>query len=142
MLFDPNEWSKDGSVSLGGWNVSWDGKLVAYQVHRNNSDEATLHVMDVATGKVSEVDVIEGGKYAHASWTPKGDGFYYTWLTTDPSVKEADRPGHAEVRFHKIGEDPKKDRTVRERTGDPSTFVSGHLSRDEIFMREPLGTNR
>ena len=29
VLFDPNEWSKDGSVSLGGWQVSWDGKLVA-----------------------------------------------------------------------------------------------------------------
>jgi prolyl oligopeptidase len=134
VLFDPNEWSKDGSVSLGGWSASWDGKLVAYQVHHNNSDEATLHVMDVATGKVSDVDVIEGGKYAYASWTPKGDGFYYTWLTTDPAVKEADRPGYAEIRFHKLGEDPKHDRTIRERTADPSTFLSTYLSRDGHWL--------
>jgi prolyl oligopeptidase len=134
VLFDPNTWSTDGSVGLGGWEVTHDGKLVAYQVHKNNSDEATLHVMDVATGKVSDVDVIEGAKYAHASWTPRGDGFYYTWLTTDPAVKDADRPGFAEIRFHKLGDDPKKDRTVRERTGDSSTFLSGYVSRDGHWL--------
>jgi prolyl oligopeptidase len=134
VLFDPNTWSTDGSVTLGGWSVSWDGKRVAYQVHKNNSDEATLHVMEVETGKVSDVDVIEGGKYAHASWTPKGDGFYYTWLTTDPAIKDADRPGYAEIRFHKLGEDPKKDAIIRERTGDPSTFLSGYLSRDGHWL--------
>jgi prolyl oligopeptidase len=57
--------------------------------------------MDVATGKKSEVDVIEGAKYASASWTPRGDGFYYTWLPTDPKIPVADRPGFAEVRFIK-----------------------------------------
>ncbi|HZF54385.1 MAG TPA: prolyl oligopeptidase family serine peptidase [Polyangiaceae bacterium] len=134
VLFDPNEWSKDGSVSLGGWQVSWDGKTVAYQVRKNNSDEATLYLMDVATGKKSEVDVIEGAKYASASWTPSGDGFYYTWLPTDPNIPVADRPGFAEVRFHKVGEDPKKDAVIRERTGDPTKFVSAYISKDGRFL--------
>ena len=134
VLFDPNTWSADGSVTLGGWSVSWDGKRVAYQVHKNNSDEATLHVMDVATGKISDVDTIEGAKYAYASWTPKGDGFYYTWLTTDRTIKDADRPGYQEVRFHELGKDPTKDRVVRERTGDPSTFLSGYVSRDGHWL--------
>lgn len=134
VLFDPNTWSTDGSVSLGGWGVSWDGKTVAYQVHKNNSDDAVLYVMDVATGKKSDIDVIEGGRYAYASWTPKGDGFYYTWLPTDPAIKEADRPGYQEVRFHKLGTDPKKDIVIRERTGDPSTFLSGDLSKDGHWL--------
>jgi prolyl oligopeptidase len=34
VLFDPNEWSTDGSVSLGGWDISWDGKTVAYRSGR------------------------------------------------------------------------------------------------------------
>ena len=72
VLLDPNAWSDDGSAGLGAWSVSWDGKKVAYGKKVNNSDEATLYVMDVATGKVSDVDVIEGAKYAHASWTPDG----------------------------------------------------------------------
>ncbi|APR84299.1 Prolyl endopeptidase [Minicystis rosea] len=134
VLLDPNAWSKDGSVSLGVWSVSWDGKLVAYAERKNNSDEATLYVIDVKTGKKSAVDVIEGAKYATASWTPKGDGFYYTWLPTDPSIKEADRPGYAEVRFHKIGEDPKKDKIVREALHDPTTFLYADLSQDGRFL--------
>lgn len=134
VLFDPNTWSTDGSMSLGGWEPTWDGTKVAYQVHRNNSDEATLHLIDVATGKESAVDVIEGAKYASASWTPKGDGFYYTWLPTDPAVPTSERPGFAEVRFHKVGEDPKKDVTVRERTGNPSVFVGADLSQDGHWL--------
>jgi prolyl oligopeptidase len=134
VLLDPNGWSTDGSVALGVWSPSWDGKFVAYTIRKNNSDEATLYVNDVATGKKSAIDVIEGAKYASASWTPKGDGFYYTWLPTDPSIKEADRPGFAEVRFHKMGEDPKKDRIVREATHDPTSFLHAALSHDGRWL--------
>lgn len=134
VLLDPNTWSADGSVSLGDWRASWDGKLVAYAVRKNNSDEATLHVLDVGSGKVSEVDVIEGAKYAEASWTPRGDGFYYTWLPTDKAIPEPERPGFAEVRFHALGQDPSKDRVVREKTGDPSIFLGASLSRDGHFL--------
>ncbi|WP_437754909.1 prolyl oligopeptidase family serine peptidase [Sorangium sp. So ce1389] len=134
VLLDPNSWSDDGSVSLGGWEVSWDGKNVAYKVQKNNSDEATLHVMDVASGKRSDVDVIEGAKYAYASWTPSGDGFYYVWLPTDPSIPVADRPGYAEVRFHRLGQDPRQDRVVRGKTGDPSTFLNASVSKDGRFL--------
>jgi prolyl oligopeptidase len=134
VLFDPNTWSTDGSSSLGGWSVSWDGKTVAYAVHKNNSDEATLEIMDVATGKKREAESIEGAKYAGASWTPTNDGFYYTWIPTDPAIKEADRPGFAEVRFHKLGDDPKKDAIVHERINDPSSFVGADVSRDGHWL--------
>ncbi len=130
VLFDPNTWSDDGSVALGGWEPSWDGKKVAYKVHPKASDEATLYVMDVASGEKSKVDVIEGAKYASASWTPSGDGFFYVWLPTDPNVKVDERPGYAEVRFHKLGEDPKKDVIWHEKTGDATTFLDPSLSRD------------
>jgi prolyl oligopeptidase len=134
VLLDPNGWSADGSVSLGGWSVSWDGSRVAYSVKKNNSDEATLQVIEVATGKKSEIDVIEGAKYAHARWTPKGDGFYYAYLPTDKSIPVADRPGYTEIRFHKLGEDPKKDALVHEKTGNPKAFLNIYLSKDGRFL--------
>ena len=81
-------------------------------------------------GAVSDVDVIEGAKYAGASWTPDGDGFYYTWLPVDPRIPAADRPGYAEVRFHRLGTDPKKDTVVQEKTGDPTVFQTRTLTRD------------
>jgi prolyl oligopeptidase len=134
VLFDPNTWSTDGSITLRGWQPSWDGKTVAYQVSHNNSDEATMYVMDVATGKKSEVDTIEGAKYASASWTPKGDGFYYTWLPVDPKIPASERPGYAEVRFHKLGTDPKTDQVIHERTGDATTFIGADISRDGHWL--------
>jgi prolyl oligopeptidase len=134
ILLDPNTWSADGSSSLGTWVPSWDGARVAYSVKANNSDEATLYVIDVATGKRSEVDVIEGAKYAEPSWTPKGDGFYYTYLPTDPAIPVAERPGYAEIRFHRLGDDPQRDRLVHEKTGDPQQFVNIELSRDGRFL--------
>src|SRR6185295_19424607 len=134
LLLDPNSWSEDGSVALGEWSVSWDGRRVAYGVKSNNSDEATLHVIDVVTGKKSEIDVIEGAKYASPSWTNQGDGFYYTWIPAPGVVPVADRPGYAEVRFHKLGTDPTKDRVVRERTGDPKTFLTADLSKDGRWL--------
>jgi prolyl oligopeptidase len=134
VLLDPNPWSADGSVSLGVWSVSYDGKTVAYAVKQNNSDEATLTVMDVATGRKSAVDVIEGAKYAWPSWTPSGNGFYYTWVPPVGSVSVADRPGYAEVRFHELGTDPKTDKVVHERTNDPETFISAAVSRDGRWL--------
>lgn len=130
VLLDPNTWSADGSTSLGNWSISPDGRKVAYTVHENNEDEATLHVIDVGTGVESTVDTISGAKYAAASWNKHGDGFYYTWLPSDPAISAAERPGFAEVRFHRLGSDPKSDRVVHEKTGDPSTFIGASTSQD------------
>ena len=136
VLLDPNAWAKDGSVSLGSYEPSLDGKLVAYTKKGNNTDEATIYVIDVATGKDRAVDVIEGAKYGGVSWAPKSDGFYYTFVppVDGKTVTVADRPGFAEMRFHKLGDDPKKDRVVHECTRNPKTFLAGEVSRDGHFL--------
>jgi prolyl oligopeptidase len=134
VLLDPNAWSADLSVSLGTWVPSWNGTKVVFAKRANNSDEATLHVMDVASGKLSEVDVIEGGKYAGPSWTPDGSGFYYEYLPTDATIPVDARPGYTEARFHKLGTDPKTDALVYPRTGDPSTFLGVNLARDGRYL--------
>lgn len=134
VLLDPNAWSPDGSTSLGVWAVSYDGKRVAYTVKTNNSDEATLYVMDVATGKKSDVDVIAGAKYASPSWVPSGKGFYYTLLPPPGAVPTADRPGYAEVRFHALGTDPKADPLVHEKTGDARTFIGAGVGKDGRWL--------
>jgi prolyl oligopeptidase len=135
VLLDPNAMSADGSISVGVVSVSYDGKRVAYQLKANNSDEATLHVIDVQSGKVSDLDTIEGAKYAHPSWTARSDGFYYTWIPpVSDKVTVADRPGFAELRFHKLGTDPRKDPIVFPATGNPQTFLHGELSEDGHWL--------
>ena len=135
ILFDPNDWSADGSKGLHGWFPSYDGKHVAYAVSEHNSDETEMHVIDVATGK-DLPDVIPGTKYAAASWTPDGKGFYYTWVPAPDgkTVTIADRPGFAELRYHALGSDPAKDPIVHEATRDAETFLGGYVSRDGHWL--------
>jgi len=134
VLFDPNTWSTDGSAGLGGWWPSHDGKYVAYAKKLNNSDETTTYIHDVAKGK-DLPDVIPGTKYSDASWTPDGTGFYYTWVPeVSDKVTIADRPGFAEVRYHKLGSDPAKDPVIHEKTGNPQTFIGGGLSWDGRWL--------
>jgi prolyl oligopeptidase len=134
VLFDPNAWSKDGTKGLGGWWPSQDGRYVAYNVKENNADESVMHVYDVVTGK-DLADVIPGTKYAAASWTPDGKGFYYTWVPEPGSeVSVADRPGFAELRFHRLGEAPAKDPVTYPATNNAETFLSGEISRDGHWL--------
>jgi len=134
VLIDPNTLSEDGSIAVSGVSIDWTGERVAYKLSENAADEATLYVMDVATGKVSDRDTIKGARYAHASWTPKGDGFYYTRLPVDPTIPKSELPGHAAVYFHQLGDDPATDRLVHEKTGDPTRFIGASLSRDGRYL--------
>ncbi|HEY3351805.1 MAG TPA: S9 family peptidase, partial [Polyangia bacterium] len=134
VLLDPNGWSADGTVSLGLWAPSWDGRKVAFTKRPNAADEAILHVLDVDSGAISTVDVIPGAKYATPRWTPDSRGFYYEWLPTDPKIPVAERPGYTEIRYHALGADPAADPIIHARTGDPSTFLSAYLSRDGRWL--------
>jgi prolyl oligopeptidase len=134
VLLDPNRLSKDGTISVGAMTPSWDGAKVAYLERANNSDEGVMKVMDVATGKVSERDSIPGLMWTNASWTPAGDAFYYTWLPSKAQVPEKERPGHAEVRLHRLGTDPAKDEIMFPATRDPRTWLGGWISRDGHWL--------
>ena len=142
VLLDPNRMSTDGSVSIGFVKPSWDGKRVAYSIKRNNSDESTLKVLDLDTGK--ESDEIDGAKYADPQWTPKNDGFYYAYLPPLQSgMAVADRPGTTEIRFHKLGTDAKSDALIHPATKNPKTFLGVELARDGklLFVNVRHGWN-
>ena len=134
VLLDPNTWSTDNTISLGVWVPSWDGKKVVFAQKPNAADEATLYVLDVDTGKRSELDVITGAKYASPSWLPDSKSFMYEWLPVDPAIPVSERPGYCEVKIHTLGQDPAKDELIHERTGDPKTFIGGGVSRDGKFQ--------
>ncbi len=134
VLLDPNTMSADGTLSIGVVAPSHDGAKVAYTIRERGGDAATLHVLDVASGTTSAVDVIPGAKYASPEWLPDGSGFYYTRLPQDPAIPVDQLPGHAEIRFHRLGAPPADDPLVHERTGDPSRFLGVSLSHDGRWL--------
>ncbi|MBP7147747.1 MAG: S9 family peptidase [Acidobacteria bacterium] len=134
VLLDPNTMSEDGSISVGVVIASWDGRLVAYTLKQRGADAATLHVLDVDSGVTSEVDRIEGARYAQPAWTPDGAGFYYAGLPVDPSIPVDQLPGYVEIRFHRVGTPASADALVHPRTGDPTRFLGVQLSRDGRWL--------
>jgi prolyl oligopeptidase len=134
VLLDGNTLTAEGTTTLGDWEPSWDGKRLAYILHPNNSDAGVLHVLDVASGKPL-ADTIPGADYTNVSWTPSGDGFYYSWIpsrTGKPS--DADRFALAEARFHHVGSDVASDKRVHEPAGDPRLFVGAAISHDGHWL--------
>ena len=134
VLLDPNHWAPGDRTSLGIWVPSPSGKRLAFSTKPNAADEATLHVLEVDTGRWSTLDDIPGAKYAEPKWTPDETAFYYEWLPTDPAIPVAERPGYTEVRRHRLGVPSAQDVKVHPRTGDPATFLQSQLSRDGRYL--------
>jgi prolyl oligopeptidase len=144
VLIDPNQFVGTNNASLGDISPTLDGHLLAYTLRPNNADEATLYVKDVVTGHDLPGEVIQGAKYASPSWLPDGSGFVYTYLPPADPAAPQDRPGLAEVRFHKLGTDPKNDPIIHVKTGDPTKFIGADISRDGkwIFFTQQNGWDK
>ncbi|HVE84949.1 MAG TPA: prolyl oligopeptidase family serine peptidase [Myxococcales bacterium] len=135
VVLDPNKWSRDGSIALGTWTPSWDGRWVVFQFKPNNSDEATLKVASADNGGWTKKDIIDGGKYASPSWSADSAGFYYEWVPPlSAEVTVADRPGFTEIRYHRLNTEPAQDEVVHPKLGDPTTFLNQHISADGKYL--------
>ena len=140
VLLDPNALSTPTApVSLGDWIPAHDGRKLAYTLHENNADEATLHVVDVAGGKDSAADRIRL-YYDSLAWDAAGTGLYYTWSPTGAGVTPADRAARADIRYHALGTDPARDAVVRPAVGDPNAYQGASASRDGHWLFASVGT--
>ncbi len=110
-VIDPNEIDPTGQTEIDWYVPSPDGRLVAASLSRNGSEDGTVHVFDVLTGK-DLGDAVPRVQYptAGGSLAWKGDcsGF---WYTRYPGVErpEADRHFYQQVYFHKLHADSATD---------------------------------
>jgi prolyl oligopeptidase len=111
VLVDPNTLAADGTVALDWWFPSRDGRLLAYGLSRNGSEQSTLHVLDVASG-TARPDLIERTRACSLAWLPDGSGFYYTRYPAPDSVPKGEENYHRHVFLHRLGDDPAKDAPV------------------------------
>ncbi|HJZ94533.1 MAG TPA: prolyl oligopeptidase family serine peptidase [Gemmataceae bacterium] len=119
MLIDPNTWSKDGTVALGGTATSQDARYLAYGVSEAGSDWVTWKVLDVETGKPLS-DELKWVKFSGASWTADGKGFFYCRYD-EPKPGEAFQSVNLnqKVFYHRIGTPQSEDVLVYKRPDHP-----------------------
>jgi prolyl oligopeptidase len=114
VIVDPNAINPKGATAIDWFVPSPDGKYVAVSMSDNGSEDGSVHVFDVATGKqlkeiIPLVQYPTGG--GSLAWRADGSGFWYT------RYPGADRPAeeqhfYQKIHYHKLGDDPAKDAYV------------------------------
>jgi len=113
VVLDPNALSADGSVAMDFYVPSPDGRLVAVSLSEKGSEDGSLHIYEVASGKQVDV-VIPRVQYATAggsvSWQRDGKGFFYTRYPAKGERAEADLHFYQQVYQHTLGQPVARDK--------------------------------
>lgn len=143
VLLDPNTWSKDGTIALGGLGFSDDGQYMAYSRAEAGSDWSNWHVMEITSGKVLP-DELRWTKFSQASWTKDGKGFFYSRYEEPKKGQEFQALNfNNQVFYHRLGTPQSADKLVyfrpehREWQYDTEVSDDGHL----LVISTHLGTD-
>jgi prolyl oligopeptidase len=110
-VVNPNALNPAGTTALDWYYPSLDGRLLAYGLSENGTEQSVLHVLDVEQGRLLE-DRIPRTRAASLAWLPDGLGFYYTRYPAPGDVPPGEDPYHRAVYFHQLGTDPASDQLV------------------------------
>jgi prolyl oligopeptidase len=105
VVVDPNELDPSGATTIDWFVPSPDGRLVAVSLSSHGTEDGTLHLFEVSTGKLVDVRIpritlMGGGSLA---WRGDAGGFWYTRYPAPGERGEEDLLFYQEVWFREIG---------------------------------------
>ena len=118
VLLDPNKFSQDGTISLGGTSVSNDATLLAYAISDGGSDWRTWKVLNIETGEVL-TDTIQWAKFSNATWENDDSGFYYQKYDEPKNELLKDINTAPKLMFHELGTAQSEDVVIYENPDKP-----------------------
>lgn len=132
VALDPNNFSTDGTTSLGSLSFNKTGNLLAYQISEGGSDWRTIHVKDLKNGETLK-DKISWVKFSGISWFK--DGFFYSRYPKpeDGKALSAKNEFH-QVYYHKIGTDQSDDVLTYSDRANPLQNVYASTTQDERYL--------
>jgi prolyl oligopeptidase len=115
VVVDPNKLDAKGKTAIDFYAPSRNGKYIAVSLSEGGSEEGTVHVYEVATGKPLP-DVIPRVGFPTAGgdlvWDEKDTGFYYTRYPNSNERPKEDLQFYQQIYHHQLGDDPAKDTYV------------------------------
>ena len=118
VLIDPNTFSNDGTISLGGTSINNSASLIAYSISDGGSDWRVWKVMNIETGEVLN-DEIKWAKFSGASWENDDSGFFYQKYDEPNGELLKEINESPKLMFHKIGTNQSEDYVVYENPNQP-----------------------
>lgn len=130
LLLDPDQLDPSGLTTIGWFEPSADGELLAYGTYASGDENYQLRIM--RTADLSHLPDILTNKVVGVFWLPDSSGFIYSRLA------EPANPYSREIRFHRPGDKPDNDRLIfaQYREGPLATTwgPSARLSEDGRWM--------
>ena len=115
IVVDPNALDAKGKTAIDFYNVSRDGKLVAVSLSEGGSEDGTLHVFEVPSGK-KRPDLLPHIAYPTAggciAWDADNTGFCYTRYPRGDERPKEDHNFYQQVYHHTLGDATEKDTYV------------------------------
>jgi len=134
VLLDPNTLSEDGTVALGNWSVSRDGRWLAWATNVAGSDWRTWRIRDVETG-ADLADEVRWSKFSDATWDDRGTGFWYgRYAEPAPGEERQSQNCDQKLYFHRRGTAQADDVLVYERPDRPEWGFGTTLSEDGRYL--------
>ena len=133
-IIDPNTWSADGTIALGGLAFTKDGRYLAYSRAEAGSDWMIWYVMEIATGRILP-DRLQWSKSGQASWTKDGKGFFYSRY--DEPKKGAEFQSlnfNSKIFYHRLGDPQSKDVLTYYRPEHPEWEYEGIVTEDGHWL--------
>ncbi len=114
IVVDPNTLNPKGTTAIDWFVPSPDGTLVAVSLSDNGSEDGTLHLFEVSSGKevgepIPRVQYPTGG--GSLAWRADSKGFWYTRYP-GPDRPHDEQHFFQQVYFHPIGGDSSRDAYV------------------------------
>lgn len=114
-IVDPNVLDAGGAIAIDFHVPSLDGRYVAVALSRDGSEDGTVHVFDVESGRelgdrIPRVTYPTGG--GSLAWNADASGFWYTRYPREGERPPEDLCFFQQVYFHRLGEDAARDRYV------------------------------
>ncbi len=134
IFLDPNKLSKDGTVAIGGYSFTNDGRYGAYATQTSGSDWQTWHVRNVAGGR-DLPDRIQWSKFSGASWLPDDSGFYYARYDTPEGATALRAVNYFQkIFFHKLGTPQSADRLVYQDPAHKDWYFDATVTEDGDYL--------
>lgn len=128
VLLDPNGLSEDGTTALAGYDISPDGRLMAYAFSESGSDWKTWYVRNVETGE-DYPDQVKWSKFSGASWTHDNQGFYYSaYDPPNEATQYEDVNYYQKLYYHRLNTPQSDDILVYERRDRKEWGFSGFVT--------------
>ena len=133
VFLDPNTFTEDGTISLGGLSFSENGSLAAYSISEGGSDWRKVLVMNAQSKEIIE-DTIVDVKFSGISWL-KNEGFYYSSYDKPKGSELSAKTDQHKLYYHKLGTSQKEDELIFGGTPEQKhRYVGGRTTQDNKYL--------